>query len=73
MTETIFAGKEIKKLALQISIGTRATTLAPFPGLTEDFFVGNRPCDARNRNGEEEKPRDFVAPIINDQGLMINA
>jgi hypothetical protein len=43
MTETIFTGKQIKELAAYQVLILFGTGYAKFPGLFEDFFIGNCP------------------------------
>ena len=56
MTEAILTSKQVKKLATNQCFGVITTTLAVIPGFPEYFFMGYRPGDAGDGNGEEEEP-----------------
>jgi len=56
MTETILAGKNIKKFPAQNRFTTPGTPFAIIPRLPENFFMGNRPGHTGHGNGEEEEP-----------------
>jgi len=54
MTETILAGKQVKKFPLGNAFTFLATPDTIVPGFPEDFFVGNRPRNAGNRYGQQK-------------------
>jgi len=49
MTETVFAGKKVKELTLSNSFPVLTAFQAIFPGLPENFFVGDCPRNAGDR------------------------
>jgi hypothetical protein len=46
MAETVFAGKQVKKLTLGYIFPVMAAFHTIFPGFAENLLVGNRPRDA---------------------------
>jgi len=49
MTKTVFAGKKVKELTLSNSFPLLTAFQAIFPGLPENFFVGDCPRNTGNR------------------------
>jgi hypothetical protein len=60
MTETIFTGEQIKEFPLSDAPAFFRLSLAIFPGLTKDFFVGDRPCDTGDRQCHDEDIYNLV-------------
>ncbi len=50
MTETIFAGKQVKKLSLPKRSAIFTFSKAIFPGFTKYLFMSNGPCNTCNGN-----------------------
>jgi hypothetical protein len=48
-TEAIFAGEQVKKFSMKQGFPGYALLFAIIPGLGENFFVRNRPCNAGDR------------------------
>ena len=52
MTEAILAGKDIKKFSFYQAFAIFGAIDTKFSCLSEYFFFGNRPGNARHRNGQ---------------------
>ena len=57
MAEAILARKYIKELSLDEYFAILAAIHTKFACLPEDFFVRNRPGDARDRNRKHEQQK----------------
>ena len=55
MTEAVLAGEEIEKFSFVPAAAVSAATLAVFAWLTKNFFVGDGPRYAGDRNREHEE------------------
>ncbi len=53
MTETVFTGEEIKKLAFKKCFTPFTTTLAPFPRFAEYFLMGYGPGYTGDGEGQQ--------------------
>ena len=59
MTETVFAGENVKEFSLQDIFAVLAfidTNLAPF---AENLFLRDRPGHRRDRQGKDQQPKDL--------------
>src|SRR5262245_57214959 len=55
MAEAVLAGEEKEEFSLPEPAALLALPHAPFPRLPEHLFMGHRPGDGRDRNGEQEQ------------------
>lgn len=59
VAETIFAGKEVKKLPSPDSRRPLALILAVITWFSEYFLVSDGPCDAGNRDRQNQEPQQL--------------
>jgi len=59
VAEAEFAGEQVKKLAPDRAAITLALAGTVVPRLTKDVFMGNRPGNTGDRDGDEEKGNDL--------------
>ena len=57
VTETVFAGEEVKELSSPESRRRLALILAVITRFSEYFLVSDRPCDAGNWDRQNQKPQ----------------
>lgn len=59
MTEAVFAGKNVEKLALEKIFRRFAAFFAKLARFAENFFLRDRPSDARRRDGQNNERINF--------------
>jgi hypothetical protein len=60
MAEAVLAGENIEKFARIQATTTPALIVTKLAWLTEHFLMGNRPRDASDRNGQNEKLKELA-------------
>jgi hypothetical protein len=68
MAKTVFAGKQIKELADEHMARLLAAARAKFARFAEDFFMGNGPANARDRQRDEQQFDDLDAKFTSGHG-----
>ena len=59
VTETVFAGEKVKKLPSPDSRRRLALIFAVITRFSEYFLVSDGPCDAGNRDRQNQKPQQL--------------
>lgn len=68
VTEAVFAGKQIKEFADEHMARFLTAARAEFTRLAEDFFVSDRPANARNRKRDQQQFDDLDTQFAGGHG-----
>jgi hypothetical protein len=55
MTEAVFTGEQVEEFSQDKLVAIFTIAGAPLARFSENFFMGHRPCNAGNRDGQQQQ------------------